>query len=190
MPISITNDHLYHVCKPGHYYDLTRFCKLNLAKCHSISFTKNRTKINFNYSLHNYSLNIFTAVRDLGVIFDSSLHFDIHIDSVINRALQMYGFVMRSSVDFVRPSTYLLLYKTLVRSQLEYATSIWNPIYKKYSDRIESVQRKFLRVMNYKCRNFKVSYAAMLQRYNILSLESRRRLLGTMVLYNICNNII
>lgn len=130
MPISITNDHLYHVCKPGHYYDLTRFCKLNLAKCHSISFTKNRTKINFNYSLHNYSLNIFTAVRDLRVIFDSSLHFDIHIDSVINRALQMYGFVMRSSVDFVRPSTYLLLYKTLVRSQLEYATSIWNPYIK------------------------------------------------------------
>ncbi|KAJ8737841.1 hypothetical protein PYW08_000436 [Mythimna loreyi] len=94
--------------------DLTRldnYCKdnkllLSIPKCHSISFTKNKNKISFNYSINNQHLKEVDSVRDLGVIMDSSLHFDQHIKSIVNKAFQMYGFVMRSSKDFVRPSTF------------------------------------------------------------------------------------
>jgi hypothetical protein len=38
------------------------------------------------------------------------------------------------------------LYISLVRSILEYAGVIWNPYYRNHSDRIERIQRRFVRV--------------------------------------------
>lgn len=133
-------------------------------------------------------MRVVDSVRDLGVIIDSSLHFNLHIDSIVNKAFRMYGFVMRSSRDFVRPSTFLMLYKSLVRSQLEYATPIWNPHYLKYENKLEMVQKKFLRGMNFKCYHSKIPYTDLLEKYKILSLESRRLLLDVMMLHGLCHN--
>lgn len=173
---------------------LHAYCKdnklfLSLPKCHSVSFTKNnKNKLNFVYSLDGQQLRVVDSVRDLGVIIDSSLHFNLHIDSIVNKAFRMYGFVMRSSRDFVRPSTFLMLYKCLVRSQLEYATPIWNPHYLKYENKLEMVQKKFLRGMNFKCYHSKIPYTDLLEKYKILSLESRRLLLDVMMLHGLCHN--
>lgn len=174
-------DRLYEYC-------LKNKLSLSLPKCYTISFTKNKNRIKFNYSINNTCLNEVESVRDLGVTLDTNLHFDTHIDNIVKKAFQMYGFVMRCSSSFVRPSTFLLLYKTLVRSQLEYAVQIWNPLYDKYKDRLEIVQKKYLRAMNYKCYRPKASYEQLLERYNVLRLESRRLLLGVMMLHGICNN--
>lgn len=100
----------------------------------------------------------------------------------------MYGFVMRSSNDFKMPSTFLFLYKTLVRSQLEYAVPIWSPYYDKYKNYIEMVQKKFLRSMHYRFHRTRSHYRDLLTQYNILNLESRRTFLMVMTLYGICNN--
>lgn len=161
---------------------------LSLPKCQTISFTKNKNKINFNYIINNVQLNKVASIRDLGVTLDSCLHFDIHVDNIINKAFRIYGMVVRSTRDFVRPSTFLLLYKILIRSQLEYAVAIWNPFYVKYSERLETIQKKFLRTVNFKCKKSKLPYEHLLKRYNILSLESRRLLLVAMMLHSICNN--
>lgn len=192
---------IYITCKNIHdcyklQQDLDRFYEyclknklfLSLPKCYTISFTKNKNQIKFNYSINNVNLNEVQSVRDLGVTLDSRLHFDIHIDNIVKKAFQMYGLVMRFSSSFVRPSTFLILYKTLIRSQLEYAVQIWDPLYDKYKDRLEIVQKKYLRTVNYKCYRPKVSYEHLLKRYHVLSLESRRLLLGVMMLHGICNN--
>lgn len=100
----------------------------------------------------------------------------------------MYGFVMRSSTDFKRPHTFIILYTTLIRSQLEYAAPIWCPLYDKYKQRIEMVQKKFLRSIHYKCHRSKLSYAQLLKAYKLLDLESRRTLLMAVMLHGICNN--
>lgn len=192
---------IYNTCKNirdcyNLQQDLDRFYEyclknklfLSLPKCYTISFTKNINLIKFNYSINNISLNEVQSVRDLGVTLDSRLHFDVHIDNIVKKAFQMYGLVMRFSSNFVRPSTFLTLYKCLIRPQLEYAVQIWDPLYDKYKDRLEIVQRKYLRSMNYKCHRPKVSYNQLLTHYNVLSLESRRLLLGVMMLHGICNN--
>lgn len=127
-------------------------------------------------------------IRDLGVAMDSKLHFDVHIDNIINKAYRMFGFVLRSSNDFKRPSTFLLLYKTLVRSQLEYAVPIWSPIFDVYKNKIEMVQKKFLRATHYRTAHSKLPYKQLLKRYKLQSLESRRSLLMTMMLHGLCNN--
>lgn len=124
----------------------------------------------------------------MGVILDSKLHFDLHVDNVVNKAYRMYGFVMRSSNDFKRPNTYITLYKTLIRSQLEYAVPIWCPFYNTYVQKLEMIQKKFLRSMQYKCHLSKLSYIPLLKQYKLISLESRRTLLMVSMLHGLCNN--
>lgn len=100
----------------------------------------------------------------------------------------MYGFVMRASRDFKRPSTYFHLYKSIIRPQLEYAVPIWNPYYAKYNEAIELVQRKYFRAVLYRCYRKKISYKLLLKKYNMLTLQSRRTLLDMMTLFDICRN--
>lgn len=163
---------------------------LSIPKCNYIHFTKNNFIINFNYSLNCIPLNNICVVKDLGVLFDGKLSLNQHIEAIVNSAFKMYGFVMRSSTEFKRTSTYLYLYKTLIRSQLEYAVPIWNPFYQKYIANIERVQRKYLRAMYYRCHRTKtyLSYSQLLDKYKLISLENRRKYLEVNVLYDIVHS--
>lgn len=160
---------------------------LSLSKCKSITFTKKIYNIDFVYSLCGTPLEKVSLIRDLGLLMDSKLHFDVHVNHIINKAFMMYGFVMRICVPFKRPESYLHLYRSLIRSQLEYATSVWNPYYAKYHDQLESVQRKFLRSMSYRCFRSRSSYDVLLSKFSLHTLKIRRLLLDLMLLFNICH---
>nr|AEM44817.1 unknown [Pectinophora gossypiella] len=174
---------------------LTHYCyinklKLSIPKCHGISFTKNKNKIIYNYKLCDNSLTAVDYLRDLGVILDSKLHLDLHIDSIISRGFRMYKFVMRATTDFSRISTYLYLYTTLIRPQVEYACAIWNPLYKKYSEQLEIIQARFLKSVHYKIYRYKTPYNNLLSKFEMLTLHNRRMLLQSVTLYRICHNLI
>lgn len=172
---------------------LSTYCtdnKLNLSipKCNTITFTNKKNVVTFSYNICNIPLSKVTSLRDLGVQLDSHLRLDLQVENIVNKAFKMFGFIMRSSGNFKRYSTYLYLYKTLVRPQLEYAVPVWNPYYKKYTTAIEKVQRKYLRAMNFKCFRSYSTYSKLLNKYNLLSLDSRRRYLEAVTLYNVVNN--
>lgn len=176
--------------------DLARFSEyctanklhLNLKKCHKISFTKNKKKFNYKYSLNNVTLTEVCELKDLGVTLDTKLHLDKHIEIIINKAFQLLGFVMRSSKEFRHSKTFTTLYKSLIRPQLEYAVVVWDPYYDKYKQQIERVQRKFLRAVHFRCHRQKLSYSELLKTYNMSTLESRRLLLQGIILHGLCNN--
>ncbi|CAH2084309.1 unnamed protein product [Euphydryas editha] len=124
---------------------LTDYCRkhklhLSISKCKQITFTKKVNKIEYNYKLESGYLNSVSLIKDLGLYLDSKLHLDYHINQITNHAFQLYGFVMRVCSSFKNYETYLTLYKALVRSQVEYASVIWNPIYDKYSQQLEQIQ--------------------------------------------------
>lgn len=172
---------------------LTDYChrnklKLSIPKCNFLTFTKNKHIIKYTYILSHKSLSQLKSVRDLGVIFDTKLCLDLHINKIVSKAFQLFGFVMRSTLDFKKTTSYLCLYKALVRSQLEYAVSVWIPFYKKYAEMVENVQYKFLRAMHYRCHKAYLPYPNLLSKYKLLSLSSRRKYLEATVLYNIVRN--
>lgn len=169
-------------------YCLSNKLVLSLPKCSYLTFTKNKHIIKFTYTLSHAPLTQLYSIRDLGVILDSKLCLDSHINKIVSKAFQLFGFIMRSTLDFKRTSSYLCLYKALVRSQLEYAVSVWNPFYKKYAEMVENVQYKFLRAMHYRCHKSYLTYSQLLSKYKLLSLSSRRNYLEAAVLYKIVRN--
>lgn len=169
-------------------YCSTNKLQLNISKCSYINFTKAKNILTFNYTLCNSSLIKVSSLRDLGVQLDTNLTFNTHVQNIVNKAFKLYGFVMRTSVNFKRTNTYLYLFKCLVRSQLEYAVPIWNPYYNRYKEEIENVQKKFLRTMHYRFNHFYLSYNLLLKKYSMLTLESRRTYLEVVTLYKIVNN--
>ena len=66
---------------------------------------------------------------DLGVWFDEKLSFSEHIQTKINKAYMMLGTIKRH-FKHLTVSTFVLLYTSMVRSHLDYCSSVWAP-YKK-----------------------------------------------------------
>ena len=81
-----------------------------------------------------------------------------------------------------------MLYTSLVRPILEYGSIIWEPLYKKYSDVIESVQKQFLmfclRGLNFNPTSLP-SYSARLALIKLPTLKSRRTMLNISFIFNV-----
>lgn len=118
---------------------------LNLEKCCCITFARITAPIMSTYSINMVPVKRVGMVRDLGVTFDSEFTFSTHIDQIVAKAYRVLGFVNRSSRTF-SVNTLRVLYCSIVRSVLEYSAIIWSPYYHVHIDRIEGVQRKFLRI--------------------------------------------
>ena len=88
-----------------------------------------------------------TSEKDLGVIFDEKLICRDHISKKAALANRNLGLIFRS-FTYIDKAMFLNLYKSLVRPHLEYATSVWSPMYKKDSITLENVQRRATRLVN------------------------------------------
>ena len=88
-----------------------------------------------------HSLATTDKQTDLGVIIDSKLSFDDHINQVVNKATEMTK-IIRRTFQFLDTHTFLPLYKTMVRSHLEYAVAVWYPYKIKHKIATENVQRR------------------------------------------------
>ncbi|KAG6458410.1 hypothetical protein O3G_MSEX010832 [Manduca sexta] len=168
---------------------LSIYCKanqlyLNTDKCNIITYSRKKN-IHYDYSINDKVLQRVTLKKDLGIYLDSKLMFDSHITEVVNKAYKMLGFILRVSQDFKSISTVQLLYNCFVRSHLEYASVVWNPHYKIYIERLERIQEKFLKNLEYR-----FNYKKLPQLPRIMSLANRREIRDQVFLFKIVNNLI
>ena len=164
--------------------DLDRFAvwcsmnsiKLNNKKCQSISFSRKTSDINYNYKVNGYPIKKVTQVRDLGITVDAKLSFVPHIDDIVSKSLSTLGFIIRSTKPFKKSSTIMILFNSLIKSQLEYCSTVWNPYYETHKNRLERIQKKFLKMLSYRdhvSNDFR-KYDDLLKHYNMLKLSHRR----------------
>ena len=159
----------------------------NTAKCKVLHIGKTNPEMDYKMKLGDSHISISKCEqeKDLGVTFDKYLSFDVHINNAISKANKMLGLVKRS-FNFLDHSTFLMLYKALIRPHLEYGNIIWYPYLKRQSAAIEKVQRRATKILsNLKNKDYN-------QRLKILNLPSlkARRIRGDLIqAYKIFNDV-
>ena len=101
----------------------------NGDKCKTVSYyLKNSISTQYHIMHDNkkYILDNPDSINDLGVLFDSNLSFRDHISQKINKAYSILGIIKRNFI-YMDDTSFILLYKSMVRPHLEYANSVWCP---------------------------------------------------------------
>lgn len=162
---------------------------LNLSKCKTISLSRKRAWMSYDYILGGQQLERVEVIRDLGVLVDQKMSFVEHIASVTQRALRSLGFVSRFSREFRSANTFRILYMSLVRPILCYASEVWNPGFAVHSRKLERVQHKFMRMVAFRVgrpmRMDEHDYSDVAFLLNIPSLETLRRLTDLTFLFKL-----
>ena len=84
------------------------------------------------------------SAKYLSINISNDLNWNHHIDEITSKANRTLGFV-KSNVKTQNEYVKELAYKTLVRPQVEYASSVWNPYTDQNIDKIEMLQRRAAR---------------------------------------------
>ena len=74
------------------------------------------------------------------------MKFDLHIHDIITRANKILGTIKRN-FRYLDKCIFNHLYKSLVRSILEYGQSVWSPHLIRQSQAIERVQRRATKLL-------------------------------------------
>ena len=84
---------------------------------------------------------LLSEEKDLGVIIDKDLKFHSHTALVDNKANRLLGLLKHCFIN-LSTTTFINLYKSLIRPVVEYSNTIWGPFYTTDIDKLENVQRK------------------------------------------------
>lgn len=166
--------------------------KLNIKKCKIMSYSKKST-ITYSYKLKDEIIDRVEIFRDLGVVFDTKLNFNHHIQHIVAQASKNLGFILRMGHEFKNPKTLIILYNSFVRSKLEYASIIWSPYSGKCKKSIETIQIRFLRALEFKLTKIYPKFTHkkdLLRKYGFITLETRRDIISVLFLYRIMNNLV
>ncbi|VDO53839.1 unnamed protein product [Haemonchus placei] len=127
------------------------------------------------YVINGICLPNTESNKDLGVIFDTSLRFSSHIDSVVRKALAVLFLIMRNT-RCSDSSIVLRLYKTYVLPHLEYCSQVWSPFLKKDIEKLERVQHVFTRMLWHRSKPGVAipPYRVRLKSLSLHSLQYRR----------------
>ena len=142
-------------------------------KCNSSNLLR---ELPFTASLHTYTtsngkvLDPSNQVRDLGVILTPDCQWSAQINTIAENAKKMASWVLGTFKDRSVPIM-TLLYKTMVRSRLEYCSALWSPHKIKDIQTLEAIQRSFTRRIS-GCQN--MDYWDRLQFLKLPSLQRRR----------------
>ena len=87
-----------------------------------------------------------TKEKDLGIWFQNNLRFDEHINYIENRANRLVGLI-KGTFKSLDKDSFLILYKSKIRSILDYNDSVYYPYTKKNIQLIENVQPRATRIL-------------------------------------------
>ena len=156
----------------------------------TIDKQKDHTKVIYTLNKEEtiHKLENVDQEKDIGVIIDSHLEFDIHINAKINKPNSMFS-IIRRSFQFLSQQNCIPLYKSLVRSHLDYASSVWSPYKQKHIDALENVQRRATRQLVPILPKLPVPYEERLLKLKLPTLAYRRVRGDMMEVYKIMNEI-
>ena len=157
-------------------------------KCQVLHVSNKRNIIRAPYNIHGHTLEEADTAKYLGLNIHRSLNWNHHIQNVASKANSTRAFLQRNIHQCPR-DTKVLCYTTLLRPLMEYASVIWDPFTKTYTNRLEMVQRRYARFIFHDYRTTS-SVTAMLDQLQWSSLEERRAQAKADMMYRIVNGLV
>ena len=136
-------------------------------KCLNLRISRKRNSPDRCYHLLGSELKVVQSATDLGIVISSDLKWSDHISSVVAKANRMLGFIKRNCTNDLNKDSLKLLYMSLVRSHLCYASQLWAPQSPTLMIEVENIQRRATRFI---CKNNELSYKERLLKLNLLPL--------------------
>ena len=138
----------------------------NLEVLNNLPFSKEHSQ----YFANDFEISRSVQVRDLGIVVDENLNWNLHIHKVYTKCRQLCAWVL--SIFHTREKhTMLTLYKSLIRSKLEYGSVLFNPHQIKDIVKLEQIQRTFTSRIS---GMDKLNYWERLCNLKLMSLQRRR----------------
>jgi hypothetical protein len=138
------------------------------------------------FCLGSHQLSDTTTSEDLGLIFNSSLNFHQHIQSICNKAKSQL-FLLRKRFLSKNVKYLILAYKTYIVPVLNYCSPVWSPSTAGDILLIEKVQKFFTKKLSgYE----ELSYKDRLAKCGLRSLELMRLHTDLIYCYKILHNLI
>ena len=154
---------------------------LNATKCMTKHISRKITPLQTQYSINENILEQVPIIKDLGVLITNNLSWSKHMESIVLKANITLGLIKRICREVKNINTRRILYRTLVRPKLEYASSVWSPYTIKHRMLVENVQRQAAKlILNYPEN---MSYVDRLHKTNLLPLEYRREISDIVLLF-------
>ena len=129
LPCSSLQDNLNNLLK----WSVDMKMKFNPKKCKVMHISRKKLPNKHQYNLDGQSLEQVTNIKDLGITVSSDLSWSKHIEVTAAKANKTLGLIKRICRDINDCATRRLLYCSLVRPKLEYASNVWSPSTVKYS---------------------------------------------------------
>jgi hypothetical protein len=142
-----------------------------------MSYSRKTNVLLYGYQLCRTAITRSGCVKDVGVFFDTKLYFHNYVDFIFSECMKLLGLIRSIIFRFSSLDSLYVLYHTLVRSKLEYASVAWNSITSTDSAKLKRIQIKFASVCF--CRFFRhvtYSYTSALQKLSLHPLSMRRHL--------------
>ena len=156
-------------------------------KCQVVRITRSKSPIVSKYYLHNQCLESVSSAKYLGVTLSHDLSWNNHIANVKAKGSSTLGF-LRRNIKVSSPAIKERAYMGLVRPNLEYCATVWDPITKTGSKSIEMVQRRAARWVLHRYHNTS-SVTQMLDHLQWRSLEYRRTDARLIIRYKMVNGL-
>lgn len=162
-------------------------------KCELVSYTRRKNTLNTQYHINNITLNRVSHKKDLGVTFAHNLSFKTHINNVTKSCFRTLGFIKRTFKSVKDPNPYLILFKSLILSKLDYAAVVWTPQAGSHMNKLEDVQATFCRSLYLVYNNeypYRISYTTLREMLCLESIKHRQSSAVLIFLYKVVNKII
>ena len=145
------------------------------------------------YHLGNNLLAYADSEKDLGILINKKLNFNEHCEQILSKANQKYG-LLRRTCNFVNDTQRKrILYLTLVRSQFEHCSQIWNPQSETMLAKFEAIQKKCIKwilseeELSYRSHDV---YIRKCKQVKILPLRQRFKVSDLVLFHKIFNKLI
>ena len=134
--------------------------KISVNKSVGLPFS--RSKVEVQLTFNNHLLSIVNNYKFLGVIFDAKLTWNQHIDYVYHKCLKRINILKCVSGTSWGASKSLLviLYKSLIRSVLDYGSVVYDYASTSYLKKLNSIQNRCLRIC---CGALKITGSQLLE---------------------------